>query len=268
MEVTSVANDYLALLREQDERDKKEREAVQEERAGKLAALKEYEEAWNTVISELELSERENLQPNFSCFITLARVLESRGYAAWLDEMAANFAMILNDRHQYRPAQLFFTQLLVIARDTKNNAISRRKLLLAYDDFVPSDPPPSWRANGARDVCDYMSDRIEKFRRDQSAKAARAEAEAAEVRIQELRQAAQRRPAIEKQLFAVNLADKGLRPAAIRDQWNQAHPKDLIEGGEPGRDDIKKAISRGREFLQENETTLAEIATVLALALP
>ncbi len=143
--------------------------------------------------------------------------------------------------------------------------MTAKKLLAEYERFQPSHPIAGWRHGGANDVFDQLGVRIHKAEAGEHDNRQKQAAEAAANRIATLRAAAKRRPAITKQLFAVHCADKGLKPAAIRDKWKQSYPKEVIEDGNAGREDIKTALRRGREFLLANTTTVPEMASVLGL---
>jgi hypothetical protein len=257
--------DYLALLRKTDEIIANERRQREEEREAKIAKLREWTDAWETVISTIQAIERgpEKL-PDFKPFIELAKLIRARGYENWIGEMAEGISKILDDPGMYRPGQLFFLQVMLCALIP---GVTSKRLSAVYRGFVPADPPPFWRSNGVKEVCNFMLARIEKAEAARIDNENRIRQAAAEARDAALRVAAKRRPAIEKQIFSAHWNNRGLGPAAIRDKWNVTHPGDRIDTGEAGRDDIKKAIARGNEFLAANDTTVAEMAGILGILL-
>ena len=84
-----------------------------------------------------------------------------------------------------------------------------------------------------------------------------------EQRRENLIKASNRRPAITKQIFAVYWSDQACTPTTIRSKWNQSHPDDKFDPGRRGRDDVKTAVKRGREFLTVNDVTAIELAKIL-----
>lgn len=178
--------------------------------------------------------------------------------------MADNVFKLIDDHGTYRPAQLFFVQLLIEAGKPET---TEDQFAEYSRSFVPAYPVQNWRETGARDVQDYMGRRIQNAIDDQQRLDEQAAKEAEERWKNELRQLAKRKPALEEQLFAVYWTDNGLGVAAIRDKWNDTHPRDPISAGEPGRDDIKKAIIRGRAVVTKYEILAEELAHVLGFVL-
>jgi hypothetical protein len=203
--------------------------------------------------------------PDLSPFIVLARVLKARGWFDWLPDMTANIYRTFKegDISFYRPAQLYFVELLRIAGKHRASVASLQSV---YGKFSPSRPNDSdWRQRGALEVRDFFTQRIASASRILAEQQEAARAESAKKRADDLKQAAGRRPAIEKQLFAVHWKANGLKTAEIRDKWSEANPNQLPEDLAAARKDIRIAIVRGKEFLTTNETTVEEIASLLGL---
>lgn len=256
-----MAEDYLALLRAADQKKQQERACALAARDAAEALTTEYIDAWKFVFDEFDATHRSaNYTPDLSCLIKLAKILKDRGQDVWLPDMAVNIKNSLNDIALYRPAQLYFVHLLILAGKPRATV---KQLTAAYHSFTPADPPPFWRVEGAREVYEFVNVRIQAKKEEQRRQKERDVEDATAKRIASLLRAARRRPAIEKQLFAVHWKDHGLGPATIRDKWNSTHASDSIDEGTAGRRDIKTAIRRGREFLAEHATTTVEMATVL-----
>jgi hypothetical protein len=259
--------DYLAILHADDERISRIRQERAVREKTEKDAAQELMDAWQAVFSSLETAEHDDsgeLLPDFAPFLALARVVKLRGYDHWWSEMAQNFVRVLDDDGMDRRAQLFFVNLMLNASKSR---VTAKQLATAYRAYAPTYKRPFWRTAGARDVFDFFYQRVHKETKEAAQRKAQAAAIAAEKRLQTLKEAARRRPAIAKQLFAVYWSERELRPAAIRDKWNRLYPQEHVGDGEIGRNDIKTAIRRGKQFLQDNETTASEMVPLLSLKL-
>ena len=256
--------DYLAFLRKADEVNRLERQEWEAQRAAKAAVDQQYRDAWNAVFETLEAADKNpEVMPDMSRFITLARVLKKWERDIWFKDMAIIAAASIDDVYHYRPAQLFFIQLMMLAGERGATA---KKLLAKYQSFVPSHPPHSWRHGGANDVFDFLVVRIANAPREKQILEESNAAKAAEKRAALLRKAAGRRPALEKQLFAVHWHGNGLRPAQIRDKWEEAHPHELPKDRVAARKDIRIAMTRGQAFIAKHKTTIQEVAELLGIS--
>jgi hypothetical protein len=253
-------DNYFALLRELDAEKREERERREAEYEATRAYEAECPNAWRSVYLACELGDRTGTLPDMACFITLAKLLQNRGWFDWLSEMIANFEKVIDDPGSYRPGHIFIARLLQVAG--QDNA-TPETVAPAYLSFLPSAAPPLWRTTCASDICDFLSRRIDKHETEKRAAAERIEAEVKATREAKIVAAAQRRPALAKQVFAVYWSDKGKGPAEIRDKWNDRNRRESVGDGAAGRDDIKSAIRRGKEFLAENGTTVSEVAEVM-----
>jgi hypothetical protein len=252
--------DYLAILQEAEERAKQEREQLAAQRkAAKTRAL-EYDSAWAAVIKSCQACDETRSLPDLGSFVNLASVLKSRGYDIWLSQMAENFAKNLSDEIAFRPGHLFFVQLLMIACEPE---VTLECFLKVYKSYVPSHAPEMWRTKSAMQVREFFDHRIQRAEDEQQARNIEGAQKAARARESHLRAEASRRPALEKQLFSVYWSNKGLGPAAIRDKWNEARPKESVSAGTAGREDIKKAVQRGREFLTEHNVSVGLASEIL-----
>ncbi len=261
-----MADDLLERLRAYGHETRQEIERRRAKEAAENAINAEWNDSWGAVIATLRAGdENPEITPDLSPLIALTKVLKSRGYETWIPDMANVISdpKVLNDMGMFRPAQVWFLNLLIVAGQPR---ATTKKLAAPYS-FVPSYAPPRWRAAGADDVLGFVMRRIEKAERDEADRAAAEAARAAETRMAALVAAAKRRPAIEKLIFSVFWREHGLGPAQIRERWNLLRPDDSVSEGRSGRDDIKMSIRRGREFLQKHNATAVEVAHALAFDL-
>src|SRR5208283_2133720 len=56
----------------------------------------------------------------------------------------------------------------------------------------------------------------------------------------------QHRPCYDRDHLWLSWADAKMGPAAIRDKWNEEHPKEKIGSGESGREVVKTALKKAR----------------------
>jgi hypothetical protein len=256
-------DDPFAVLREHDERVRREGERTQAQRKAEALEQQQYDDAWSGVLQACQAGHAGPDTPDLSSFRKLAAVLKSRGWDVWLPDMANNAKAAIDDILVYRPGVYFIVQLLILAGKPR---ATDAKLARAYRSFQPQSAPVFWRLSAAEGVRDFLRTRADQARKAKDAETEeRRSAEAAE-RRERLAAVARRRTAIEKQLFAVHWADCGLRPAAIRNKWNALHRSERLEDGRPGRHDIGIAIARGRKFLADNQTSIAEMASILGLS--
>jgi hypothetical protein len=246
--------DYLSLIRQKDEELRRQREKAKAERDARRADIQAFNQAWLAVVAVCEEGDRNpDSVPDLSPFVVLAKALRAKGWDVWLPELIDKFSEMLDDRFEYRAGHVFFLQLLISAG--KPRATSK-ELGRIYQSFIPTSAPAFWRSESSHYIAECINNRIDL-----------AEQGKASLRRKQLRKAAKRRPALEKQLFAVHCSDNGLRPAEIRDKWNAAHPTERLEPGRPGRHDIRIAVERGRAFLAEHNTTVNELAAALGITL-
>lgn len=256
--------EYLALLRENEEKLRIEREKREAEKAVKKAKQQELDAAWQNAIQVLIYGDQIGIVPEaLSAFLELAKVLKKHGFDRWLPEMAANFANDLNSHLQDRQGQLFITSLLIAACRPR---ASITQLAKVYNSYVPDVGRHMWRSSSAHEVREFLADRIVKDTQEQESKRA-ADAQAkAKARTESLLKAANRRSAFDIQLFAVYWKANKLGEAAIRDKWNESNPKRKVGAGEKGRIYMKSAISRGHEFITKHKTSLEEMVALLKIS--
>jgi hypothetical protein len=262
-----MAENYLEQLRQHEERTRREREDHEAAFNADRAAKQEVALAWEGVFQALQLGDSNPGQiPDLSSFFALARVLKKRGWFGWLPEMAENIskALAIDDISFYRPAQLYFVELLSAAGKPRASLASLRAI---YGAFSPSRPRnDQWRQRGALEVQEFFGQRIANAPKvlAEQQEAARVEAAAKHANI--LRQAAARRPALKKQLFVVHWKQHGLGLADIRDKWNEQFPEDHVGDGTPGRENVKASLRHGIAFLKDHGATITEMASILDIS--
>jgi hypothetical protein len=260
-----VADDNLELLKRHDESIRLRLEQRDAAQAARDASIEEWNDAWEAVYRSLHISGHEaQPSPDLSPLIQLAKVLRKRQYDIWLPEMASNIAKILDDAGQFRPGQLFFIELLLAAGKPR---ATKGKLASIFESYKPFRTMDGWQERSAREVYDFIKTRIQSAKATAETIAQEELNRKAADRDAALIKATKRRTSIRKQIFAVYWNDRGMKPAKIRDAWNQAHPKESLGKGRAGRRDIRVAIERGREFFAKNETTAVEMASLLAITL-
>jgi hypothetical protein len=257
-------SDHLSRLRRADEKAHRERKKREAQRVAREAERRQFNGAWTAVYDACQAGDQNTGSvPNLSPFLVLAKALKRRGWDVWLPEMADGLSEELDHQFIYRPGQVFIVELLKIAVKPRATV---KQLAIAYQSFVPSNAPRTWRNEAARDICEYIATRAvvaEQAREYQQRELAE---KAAEARLAALREAAAKRPALGKQLFAVHWYGQGIRPAAIRDKWNQIHPRDVIDSGTAGREDIKSSMRRGRDFLRDHGASITEASELLGMS--
>lgn len=255
-------NDDIAFLRERDDRLRQELAATQAARAKLAVVQTEYDNAWRDVYMAClnRVAEPRAIIP-LSVFRNLAIALKSNDVDVLLPEMAEELrrAVELDDTSIIRPAQLFFVAVLTEASRPGVTATKFDRFARSYSPILVQ---PEWFRDAAEAVREDIVARINRRHAEEAKRSKDNAIREAEKRTAELRTAASRRTALEKQLFAVHWSDKGLGPAAIRDKWNASRPRDSVGIGDAGRDDIKKSTVRGREFIAQNETTLEELISI------
>lgn len=259
-----MTEDPFARLREYDERRRLVREKKEAERAANQAAQNAWAAAWHGMIGAMQSADRNPGEvPDLGPVVDLAWLLQDRGYYDWLEEIAKTVEESLDDpRFVYRPGQAFIVRLLHFAGKP---GTSGQQLAAFFDGFRPTQAEPGWRVASTSDVLEFIQVRIHLAEKAAGQAAADARSNAESERRETLRKEAGRRPALEKQLFCIYWKDAGMLPRAVRDKWNVLHSGDKIDPDRRGRDEMKKAVQRGRKFLIEFGTTVSEMSELMGL---
>ncbi len=251
---------FSSLIQQNEDRKLEERIRVEGLREAYKIAEKRYYDTWHAVLEECSRVDNDpNSDLKIAPFSELYELLKSYQLDSALPEMREKFATMLNDIAYFRPGQIFFVSMLIEAGKPETTAeqfaADAKKFQPAWYD--------KWRTQVASDIRELYGIR-KRIKEEENARQ-RWEQEQAENqnRLTQLRETAEKRGAIKKQLFALYWQQKGLGPAAIRDKWNAANPRDPISDGEGGRDDIKKSVERIQGFIAKNNTSLEQLMELL-----